>query len=346
MSKSGPKISVVMPAYNAQDFLREAIDSVVGQEGADFEFILVDDGSTDATAEIARSYGEALVYHHRDNGGVAEALNTGIGLARGEYIALMGADDVLKPGSLATRVAALDCYPTAAFVHGGAFEIDEKGTVLGARGELTGEPGLEPSAQAFRRLLNGNHVVCSTTMARREHLLATGGFNQAFMPGEDWAMLLQLAAHGDVAYVPAHLADYRIHSASLVGRLPMGAYEAAHERVLSALFGEEAPEELRSHRDQAYAAHHRRMALTAAYLRDRRRFLPHFLRSLRMRPAFVLEGATWKTAYFGARLLLPERLLQALGRIKRTVRPRAVSRGAGPHSCPDEGGLTAISRRH
>lgn len=317
-----PKVSVIIPAYNAEAYLREAIDSALAQTGVDFEVILVDDGSTDGTASIARSYGERVIYHYRPNGGVAEALNTGISLARGEYVALLGADDLLKPESLAVRATTLDRFPAAAFVHGGAYEIDENGAVLRLRGATKGQPHCEPSDQAFQRLLKGNHVICSTVMARRRHLLATGGFNQSFVPGEDWAVWLQMAANSDVAYIPTPLADYRIHPSSLVGRLPFEAYETAHQRVLDELFSGEALGPYRSFRQQAYASHHRRMALMAAYLRQRRSFLPYLLNSLRMRPELILEAETWKTFYFGLRLLLPSRLLDVLRRFKSRARTR------------------------
>ena len=319
-----PKISVIIPAYNAESFLSATIDSVLDQTAPPYEVILVDDGSTDGTAEIARAYGDRILYHHRENGGVAEALNTGIGLSQGEYITVLGADDVLRPGSIATRAAALDRYPGAAFVHGGAYEIDENSTILRLRGKRAGELSCEPSERAFKRLLGGNHIVCSTVMARRQHLLATGGFNQAFVPGEDWAVWLHMASRGDVAYIPTPVADYRIHQSSLVARLPFEAYEAAHERMLGEMFQGDAFGQGAA-RSRAYAAHHRRMALTAAYLRKRRSFLPYFFRSLRMRPALLLERETWKTAYFGGRLMLPDRLLRLARRLVRTGRP-----GTGP----------------
>lgn len=327
-----PRISVVMPAYNAEAYLSQAIDSVVSQVGADFELILVDDGSTDSTARIAREYGDRLNYYYRENGGVAEALNTGIAQARGEYVALVGADDVLEPTSLAERQAILDRFPEAAFVHTGAWEIDEAGRVLRLRTRRTGGHLYEPPSQAFRRLLDGNWIVASTVMVRRGALEKTGGFNQTFVPGEDWAMWLQLASRGGVAYIPAPLARYRIHSASLVGRLPLEAYEVAHGRVLRELFDNGSLGPLAIHRKVAYAAHQRRMALMAAYNRSRRKFLPYFLRSLWMRPKLVLEAETWKTVYFGCRLLVPGGVLQILKSLRRPVRSGA-GRRADHASC-------------
>jgi len=322
-----PRVSVIIPAYNAEQFLRETIDSVLDQAGPPFETILVDDGSTDGTAEIARAYGGRIVYHKRDNGGVAEALNTGIAISRGEYIAFLGADDVLLPGSIAVRAAALDRYPAAAFVHGGAYEIDENGTVLRLRGNAAGRPSCEPSSRAFTRLLDGNHVICCTVMARRDHLLAAGGFNQAFVPGEDWAVWLRMAANADVAFVPAPVACYRIHQSSLVARLPFEAYESAHGRVLDAMCGNGILSG-RVSPSRAYAAHYRRMALTAAYLRRRRSFLPYFFRALRLRPMQLAEPETWKTAYFGARLLVPRRVLHLARRLIRPASPATAPRTA------------------
>lgn len=313
-STTNPTVSVVIPAYNAEAYLAEAIDSAVSQANVRAEIILVDDGSTDETENIARKFGAVLRYEHRENGGVAAALNTGISLARGKYVALLAADDVMSPGSLALRCELLESHPSATFTHGGAYEIDETGTPMRLRGKLSAAPILQRSDEAFSKLIRGNHIICSTVMIRKSSLLDLGGFDQTLVPGEDWAAWLYLAAHGDVVYTPAPLALYRIHAASITAHVNLQDYERAHERILDTLFDSDRLGPFAMRRSEAYAAHHRRMALTAAYLRQRLAFLRHARTAMMMRPSLVAEADTWKTAYFGARLLVPDRVL-AVGRL-------------------------------
>ncbi len=88
------KISVIMPVYNGEKYLKEAIDSVLNQSYKSFETILIDDGSNDSTAEIAKTYKEDLIYLYQENAGIAASRNRGISLAKGEYITFLDADDI------------------------------------------------------------------------------------------------------------------------------------------------------------------------------------------------------------------------------------------------------------
>ena len=106
-----PKVSVIIPAYNAARYLPEAIDSVLTQTYQDCEIILVDDGSTDDTAEVVSRYGTRVTYVQQSNQGVGAARNTGIDLARGDYLVFQDADDVLLPGKLEVQASFLDQHP-------------------------------------------------------------------------------------------------------------------------------------------------------------------------------------------------------------------------------------------
>ena len=104
MSQGLPKISVIIPVYNGQNYLREAIDSVFTQTYKNYEMIVVDDGSTDKTWEMIQSYGSHLYGIQKENGGVASALNCGIRHASGEYIAWLSHDDLFLPNKLERQV--------------------------------------------------------------------------------------------------------------------------------------------------------------------------------------------------------------------------------------------------
>ena len=104
-----PKVSIVIPVYNGANFLREAIESALAQTYENIEVIVVNDGSTDSgtTEEIARSYGDRLRYYHKENGGVASALNFGIREMRGEYFSWLSHDDVYYPNKVETQIQYL-----------------------------------------------------------------------------------------------------------------------------------------------------------------------------------------------------------------------------------------------
>ena len=115
---TAPSVSVVMPVYNGERYLRDAIDSMLAQSFRDFEFLIIDDASRDASAEIVRSYPDPRIrlVHNARNSGVSASLNRGLELARGAYIARMDADDMSRPERLARQLAFLDRQPRCGIV--------------------------------------------------------------------------------------------------------------------------------------------------------------------------------------------------------------------------------------
>src|SRR5712692_1331271 len=106
-----PEVSAIIPVYNQERYLREAIDSVLAQTYHDFELLVVDDGSTDATPETIASYGPGIRAFRKTNGGGASALNLGIRQARGGWIGWLSSDDIWEPSKLARQMAALREMP-------------------------------------------------------------------------------------------------------------------------------------------------------------------------------------------------------------------------------------------
>ena len=118
-----PLVSVIIGAYNAAPYLGEAIESVLAQTHEPVELIVVDDGSTDATRDVAEAYGDALRCIGQPNGGMAAARNRGIAEARGEYLAFLDADDRFPPDKLRTQLAAFDADPSLDVVYGHVCEF-------------------------------------------------------------------------------------------------------------------------------------------------------------------------------------------------------------------------------
>jgi len=112
-------ISVIIPAYNAEKYLAEALDSVFAQDYSPFEVIVIDDGSTDDTAGVVERYSQpGIRYHYQPNGGIAAARNTGINMAQGDWIAFIDADDLWMPHRLSAQVELLQEFPEAEFISG------------------------------------------------------------------------------------------------------------------------------------------------------------------------------------------------------------------------------------
>lgn len=125
-----PVVSVLMSVYNCEEYLREAVDSILNQTFMDFEFIIIDDGSTDSTAAILAEYERKftrLCIHHQTNQGVIASLNMGLELAQGKYIARMDADNVSLPERLAKQVDFLETHPEIGVLGTGAQIMDGYG---------------------------------------------------------------------------------------------------------------------------------------------------------------------------------------------------------------------------
>ncbi len=199
-------VDVIIPAYNASRFLRAAIDSALAQQGVALHVIVVDDGSTDDTAEIARSYGEPVVLVSQANKGLPGARNAGIAMSTAPYVALLDADDIWLPGKLARQTELLRAHPevglvfTDMIVFSGDFQVEEDGYLLTtpeyARLERRplGDSACLLSEAAAQAVMRYNFICPSATMLRREAIVGMGGFDEAFRVCEDiecWMRILR-----------------------------------------------------------------------------------------------------------------------------------------------------------
>jgi cellulose synthase/poly-beta-1,6-N-acetylglucosamine synthase-like glycosyltransferase len=204
-----PKVSVVMSVYNGERFLRQAVESILDQTLTDFEFIVVDDGSTDGTAEILSSYAEAdprLRIITQENRGLIQSLNRAIGAAQGEYMARMDADDISMPERLTVQVRWLDSHPQVAMLGTRYDEIDEHGKVVRRGNRYVG------SALVERALLQGNFsVFChGSVMFRRTCFEHIGGYREQFKHAEDYDLWLRMAEHYELDNLAETLYQHRL----------------------------------------------------------------------------------------------------------------------------------------
>ena len=211
-----PKVSIVMPVYNAAATLDEAVCSILAQTFLDFEFIIVDDGSNDDTARILEKYARIdsrVKVFRQSNEGMIPALNRGCRLARGHFIARMDADDISLPHRIETQLKFLEADPEIGILGTWASRIDENGCVVG-------EWCLSPSP----KVLKWNHfftvcVIHPTVLMRREVLEKLNFYRPDAIHAEDRDLWLRASAITEFSNVPEILLKYRVWGKSTSRRL-------------------------------------------------------------------------------------------------------------------------------
>jgi glycosyltransferase involved in cell wall biosynthesis len=205
-----PRVSVVIPAWNRADFLPEALDSVLAQSHAVDEIVVVDDGSTDATAEVAASYaGRGVRCLHQENRGVSAARNRGMQETTGTWIAFLDADDVWEPRKIEWQLQWAQTAPDVVLVSGHAWFWDVSADVRTLK--TFGWGHRDPRREIAVRNTIGN---TSLVLLRRDVMQQLGGFDPRLRFGEDWEMWIRVLDHGAAAIVPRPLMLYRWHADS------------------------------------------------------------------------------------------------------------------------------------
>ncbi|MGH6745787.1 glycosyltransferase [Novosphingobium sp.] len=204
-----PAISVAMSVYNGERFLPLAIESVLGQSFADFELLILDDGSTDGSAAIIRRYAEADSRVRpviRENRGLIASLNQLLDMAEAPLVARMDADDICRPERFARQVAFLTDHPDYGVVGSWSEDIGEHGEALvrsGADHPLVHEEMLAAIEQ-------GEQLICHpAVMYRRDVVLSVGGYHAAFRHCEDLDLWLRLSSVTRMGNIPERLLRYR-----------------------------------------------------------------------------------------------------------------------------------------
>jgi hypothetical protein len=242
-----PKVSVLMAAHNAGAYLRQSIESILQQSFRDFELIVVEDASTDATADIAMSYDDPRirVISAATNMGVVGARNLGFEVARGTYLAIQDADDISQPTRLARQVEHLDRHPGDVLVATDIRQMHLGGEMVRPR---TGGPA--SPLLLYWMLHLGNPLAFSSTMMRMSALKRLPAFlREDRRYAEDYDLYVRLLAHGGVARLPQPLLIYRVHPESCSAR-NRGAMIRQTGNILADIWGIE----LMAGRDRAHAA--------------------------------------------------------------------------------------------
>ena len=208
-----PSVSVVMSAYNAEKYLRPAIESILAQTFTDFEFIIIDDGSTDSTRGIIAEYAgrddRIVLIPNGNNLGLTPSLNKGLDAARGELIARMDADDISYPQRLEKQIEYMTGNPDVCLVAASYERIDENGEIL-SRESMA--PGKERLRAMMRKTCS---IVHGSVMYRRKPILDLGKYREYCLHNEDYDLWLRIVDKHDIDILPDILYKFRITSQSI-----------------------------------------------------------------------------------------------------------------------------------
>ena len=205
------KVSVIIPVYNGESYLADAIESVKAQTYADWEIIAVDDGSKDRSPSILREYEKGLSAKFRlitqENQGISAARNRAIGISSGEYIALLDSDDVWFPEKLELQVSVLERMEEVAMVYSDCLVVDPQRNVI--RKTYFEKPPL--AGGIFQELLLNNSIPSSSALIRRSVFQQVGSFNPAYRIAMDYDLWLRIADRYPIEVIDRPLMQYRVH---------------------------------------------------------------------------------------------------------------------------------------
>ena len=310
-----PRVSVIVPAYNAEQTIVETIRSVQSQTFSDFELIVIDDGSTDRTLERLETAGDSrLRIFSYENAGAPSARNRGIARATGEYLAFIDADDLWTPDKLHHQVAALQTRAAAGVAYSWTRFVDQNGR------ELSEQRPLFFEGDVYQKLLMSNFTCSgSNVLVRRQAIDAAGGFDVSLKVSQDWEFCVRLAARWPFVVVSRHQILYRQWPGSMWSKsAPRDVWEEHGIRTIERVF-ESVPANLQPLKKRRLANFYLHLAhrglLSAADGAAVRHSGRNLWQALRLNPRLVCEPG-------GQRVLVRWLLMRVL--------PRQATRGSRP----------------
>jgi len=310
MPDAVPKVSVAMPVYNAAIYLAQAVESILSQTFADFEFIIINDGSTDESQRMLETYAardSRVRLISRPNTGLTKALNESVTLARGIYYARMDADDISFPDRLREQVAYLDANPDCLVVGCRVELIDPEGQVLGEVWRFESHDQIDAAHLGGQ----GGAIVHPSALMRLDALKQIGCYHAHNEPAEDLDLFLRLAEIGRLAKLPDVLFQYRMHFKS-VGHTRRMEQSATVARVVNDARARRGlplidPSTMALSAPPHPSVHFLNWASLAMKYGNRPLSAKYALRALRLAPMSI-HG--WSII---ARLMLPRRFFQTHG---------------------------------
>ena len=220
-------LSIIMPVWNGEKYLKEAIESILGQTFVDFEFLIIDDGSTDATESIVKSYPDSRIrFITQMHSGIVVALNRGLEEAQYDWIARMDSDDYSFPDRLEKQVNAINRAPSAVLCHTGVVLDNPHGD------DRFGGKARQPRSRSFMalKLCYVCPIFHSTVVFNKGAAKTAGGYLASERHAEDYALWGRLLAYGRFLYLTERLVRYRVHPGS-VSASNVAVQEALHNKI-------------------------------------------------------------------------------------------------------------------
>lgn len=221
-----PFFSIVIPTFNRAHMIADAIESALSQSYTDHEIIVVDDGSSDDTAQIVERYGDRVQYHHQENAGVAAARNTGVALAQGEYICYLDSDDLWPDNKLSVYKEAIDQHPGAPFIFSdfhkhnmkleSAYEVSNS-DIFPYIFDFTQPIGAQTFSladDALLRLLLRGYPLYPSTFAIHRRVHDHFRWDPGILKSEDFNLVLKLSCRYPFVYINQSLATVRVHDSN------------------------------------------------------------------------------------------------------------------------------------
>jgi len=277
-------ISVIIPAYNQSHYLGEAIQSVIDQTYPDFELIVVDDGSTDKTAQVACSFLDPRVHYiHQENRGLSAARNTGILRSTGEYLTFLDSDDLFVADKLETLLNAMQRDPSLGLVAGQTILIDENALPLGKIFDT-------PLPENPVHFLLWNPISICSMMMHRDWQQKVGLFDENLRAYEDWDMYLRLARVGcSMGWVPHPVSLYRFHTRQMTR--DKDRMTTATFAVLKKVYSDpDLPDEWLALKDKAYSSAYFRAAIQAYRMDETQEGAEELAEAVRLDPELLANN--------------------------------------------------------
>lgn len=316
---SVPLVSVITPAYNAQDFIGETIHSVINQTYPDWELLVIDDGSTDETRKVVEKYlsDPRVRYLYQENQERAAARNLGIRHAYGKYIAFLDADDLWLPNKLKIQVEYLDRHPEVGLCFTHYTLINSKGLSLGRQAI-----NFVSGPDQFYSLLKGNFIPNSTVITPRCVLDKVGLFDESLpaFGSEDWDMWLRIARFYPIHLIDQPLALYRLHENNTsLERMRLSA-----EAVLQKVFGDPTlPGYIVKNKKNVYTLLYLSFSETYLRLNQRQSAFAYWRQAWQIHPKglFSNKRGWWATL----KLFLPYSVISNLPKVRLLLNTKGAS---------------------
>lgn len=293
-------VSVIVPAYNQGPYLAEAVQSALGQTYPELEVIVVDDGSTDDTPNVAHAFSDPRVrYLRQENRGLSAARNTGIEASRGPYLTFLDSDDVFLPEKLTLLVGELTSHPRAGLAAGMALPINECG-------ERIGRPFDRGLPEEGAHLLLGNPLHVGSILLRRSWQERVGVFDESLPSYEDWDLWIRLARAGcPMRWIAAPVSLYRFHPAQMTR--DGSQMTSANFAVLDKVFRDPGlPESWKEWRNEAYSNAELRASAHCYLVGDFLHAKAHLTRAVELNGRLLSDGGRALAGHFAAWADLPK----------------------------------------